>query len=687
MTPSPLALAPEHCQDLDRCTGQEWLITNGIGGYGCGTVAGVLTRHYHGYLVAALRPPLGRTLLFTKLMETVQIGTGDTATASTAYALGCDRWADGTVTDHGYRHLHRFQLAGSIPLWTYRCGDARLEKRLWMEPGANTTYCRYTLVQASAAVTLTVQGFANYRDHHHSTHRPDWRMAIATTAQGVRIQAHPDATPFYWWCDRAPIRPAPVWYRHYGLAVEAYRGIDPTDDHLRVGTATCTLQPGSSVTFTLTTEATADRDGAAALARRQHHDARLLPPITPRDSHCDNAHDPHCDNDPKAWHRLHLAADQFIVDRTVAGQAGKTIIAGYPWFGDWGRDTMIALPGLTLTTGRFEVARFILQTFAQYIDRGMVPNLFPEAGETPGYNTVDASLWYIEAVRAYGAATGDRPLLRTLFPVLRDMVDWHLRGTRYGIGVDDDGLLRAGEAGTQLTWMDAKVGDWVVTPRVGKPVEVNALWYNALVTVAAMAQQWGDRPTAQRLTALAAHSRRSFQTFWRSPLGYCCDVLDGPAGDDTALRPNQILAVALPEQGPPLLTPTQQKAVVDQVAAHLLTPYGLRSLSPTHGDYQGRYGGSPRQRDGGYHQGTVWGWLIGPFVQAHLRVYQNPIAADRLLRPLRQHLSDAGVGTLSEIFDGDAPFTPRGAIAQAWTVAAVLQATALVRDFTPSPSP
>ena len=336
---------------------------------------------------------------------------------------------------------------------------------------------------------------------------------------------------------------------------------------------------------------------------------------------------------------------------------------------------MIALPGLTLATGRFEVARFILRTFARYVDQGMVPNVLPEEGETPAYNTVDATLWYIEAVRAYWAATGDDDLLVELWPTLSDIIYWHRRGTRYGIQVDGDGLLRAGELGTQLTWMDAKVGDWVVTPRVGKPIEVNVLWYNALVALGQFAKHLGNRPRAQRFSTLVTHARQGFQRFWRPDLGYCCDVLDGPDGDDPTLRPNQILAIALPREGPPLLSPNQQRQVVDTVGHHLLTPYGLRSLNPQHPDYRGIYGGNPRQRDGSYHQGTVWGWLLGPFVQAHLRVYQDPAQAQRYLSPLLHSLQTGCLGTLGEIFDGDAPFATRGAFAQAWTVAALLQAS------------
>ncbi len=385
---------------------------------------------------------------------------------------------------------------------------------------------------------------------------------------------------------------------------------------------------------------------------------------------------------PSWIEQLVLAADRFIVDRPLADvPQGKTIIAGYPWFSDWGRDTMISLPGLTLTTGRFDVARVILQTFAKYIDKGMLPNVFPDRGETPEYNTVDASLWYFEAIRDYFAHTGDKQLLIELYPALVEIIDWHCRGTRYNIHLDSDGLIYAGEAGVQLTWMDAKVGDWVVTPRIGKPVEINALWYNALIIMSQFAS-YLDKSDKEYLK-LADKTRKGFQRFWNQDLKYCYDVLDSPDGDDNSLRPNQIFAVSLPVSHPdkkiaPLLSDRQQKQVVDIVAGHLLTSHGLRSLDPNHPDYVGIYGGNRLQRDGAYHQGTVWGWLIGHFVQAHLKIYQDREVCRSFLKPMSNHLTGGCVGNLSEIFDGDAPFIPRGAFAQAWTVAEVLRAWNLV---------
>jgi predicted glycogen debranching enzyme len=360
---------------------------------------------------------------------------------------------------------------------------------------------------------------------------------------------------------------------------------------------------------------------------------------------------------------------------------GCTVIAGYPWFGDWGRDTMISLPGLTLATGRQAVAERILRTFAHVVDQGMLPNRFPNEGGgnpssgRPEYNTVDATLWYFEAVRAYYAVSTDIQLVCDLFPVLREIVDWHKRGTRYNIQLDrDDGLLYAGELGVQLTWMDARVGDWVVTPRIGKPVEVNALWYNALRTMAAFAREL-DEP-ADRYKELAERARTGFKRFWNEKLGYCYDVLDGPDGVDPSLRPNQLLAVSLPYSP---LNAGQQRGVVDACARHLLTSHGVRSLWREDPAYVGRYGGDQCHRDGGYHQGTVWGWLIGPFIQSHLRVYDDPELARSLLQPFVHHLADHGVGSVSEIFDGDPPFRPRGCIAQAWSVAQFLEAWCMLR--------
>ncbi|MFP4270890.1 MAG: amylo-alpha-1,6-glucosidase, partial [Alphaproteobacteria bacterium] len=373
--------------------------------------------------------------------------------------------------------------------------------------------------------------------------------------------------------------------------------------------------------------------------------------------------------------RLVLAADQFVVARTRPdGTAGHSVIAGYHWFSDWGRDTMISLPGLAIETGRLDVARSILLSFADAIDGGMIPNCFPDGGEPAEFNTVDATFWFIEAVRAYHAASNDRELLASLFPVLDDIVAHHLAGTRYGIRVDErDGLIRAGEPGVQLTWMDAKVGDWVVTPRIGKPVDVNALWCAGLAFMVEAAAVLGQ--PAERYRELLARAAAGFRRFWNAERGYCFDVLDGPDGDDPALRPNQILAASLPVRA---LPDDQLRAVVRTCERALLTPAGLRSLAPGAPGYRPHYGGDQRSRDGAYHQGTVWGWLIGPFVEAQLAVFGDVARVERLCRPLGDQLRIEGLGTVNEIFEGAPPHAPRGCIAQAWSVAAYLRAWCLV---------
>jgi predicted glycogen debranching enzyme len=651
----------EICGELSSAETREWLVTNGIGGYASGTVAGLNTRRYHGLLIAALNPPLGRTLLLAKLDETALY-------EEQRYFLHTNRWASGVVEPQGYLNIEHFALEGTIPVWRLACADALLEKRVWMQQGANTTYIQYTLLRATQPLTLSLKALVNYRDYHGDTQANGWQMRVEPLAQGFCIMAFPAAKPFYLLSTAATLSLVHDWYKDFDLAVERYRGLSDREDHLHAATFESTLHPGESLTFVASTEPSPNLNGAEALNAKRAHEQTLL-------SLRDATLPPTAKSTPDWINHLVLAADQFIVERPSPDEPeGKTVMAGYHWFGDWGRDTMISLPGLTLATGRPEIARSILRTFANYVDRGMLPNRFPDAGEVPEYNTVDATLWYFEAIRAYYAATEDENLLSELFPVLSTIIDWHRRGTRYNIQLDpSDGLLYAGEAGVQLTWMDAKVGDWVVTPRIGKPIEINTLWYNALHITATFARQL-KQPYAD-YEAIAQLTQTSFHRFWNPVLGYCYDVLDGPEGDDASLRPNQLFAVILPKDSSlPLLTLEQQRAVVDQCSQKLLTSHGLRALSSDHPQYQGHYGGNSLQRDGAYHQGTVWGWLLGPFVQAHLRVYSSPVQAHQFLEPMANHLAAHGVGSLSEIFDGDAPMTPRGCIAQAWTVAEVLNA-------------
>lgn len=692
------------CGDVAVAGQREWLVTNGLGGYAMGTAAGLLSRSYHGLLIAAMappgqsgRPPAARTLLLAKLDETADYD-------GRRYQLFTDQRADEPnaadpwITPKGYRCLERFHLEGTTPVWSYALADARLEKRVWMEPGANTTYIQYRLTQASRPLALHLAALVTYRDHHGNVaHSGTFPFQVEPVQHGLRLAAL-NAPPFYLLSEhvqglsravteeprddhslfsiRCSISAPPAWQPGYHLAVEHYRGQKDLESYCHAADLAVTLHAGESVTFVASTEAAPDLDGDAAYARRQECEQALLAQARPGLRLEAAAGGP--DWLTGAIEHLALAADQFIVARQQPdGALGRSIIAGYPWFGDWGRDTMISLPGLTLVTGRADVARQILLTFARFVDQGMLPNRFPDAGEEPEYNTIDATLWYFEAIRAYHAATDDDQVLAELYPVLQEIVDWHRRGTRYNIHLDErDGLLYGGSPEVQLTWMDAKLDDWVVTPRIGKPVEINALWYNALRSLAGFARRLGLDDDAAGYDALADQTAAGLRSrFWSDELGYCYDVLDGPDGDDPALRPNQLFAVSL-HHSP--LSAEQARAVVDVCARRLLTSHGLRSLAPDHPEYIGHYGGDRHSRDAAYHQGTTWGWLLGPFVSAHYRVRRDPAAARAFLLPMLQHLNSHCIGSLSEIFDGDPPFTPRGCIAQAWTVAEVLRVWAEV---------
>jgi predicted glycogen debranching enzyme len=654
-------LGREICGLLDAAEQREWLVTNGIGGFASGTASGNLTRRYHGLLVAARHPPVGRMQLVAKLDETVRYDAAD-------YALGTNRWASGAIEPQGHVHIESFRLDGTSPIWKFAIGDALLEKRVWMRHGENTTSVQYTILRGSQSMELELRAFINYRDFHSNTHAGNWRMKIDAVNSGLQVTAFDGATPFYLLSANATVEPRHEWSRDYFLPLEKYRGLDDREDYLLGAVFRATLQMNQSVTIVLSTNPSVTLDGDAAAVQNAKRESDLLAEWSSADS-------PAASVAPGWIRQLILAADQFVVKRDIPdapdSSDGNSIIAGYHWFGDWGRDTMIALPGLTLTTGRPGIAKNILLSFARFIDGGMLPNNFPDPGGRPEYNTVDAALWFFEAVRQYFAVTQDTETLAKLFPVMTQMIDAHVAGTRYQIHVDPaDGLLYAGEPGVQLTWMDAKVGDWVVTPRIGKPVEINALWFNALETMASLAP--ATKQSAEPFAKLAARVKQNFAKFWNAFAGYCYDIIDAPGiGNDAALRPNQIFAVSLPHS--PLPT-EQQKAIVDICAHRLVTSYGLRSLAQNEPGYQGHYGGNVRERDGAYHQGTVWGWLLGPFVLAHLRVYADRVAALSFLEPLGKQIHSHGLGTLSEIFDGDPPFTPRGCIAQAWTVAEVLRA-------------
>jgi predicted glycogen debranching enzyme len=647
-----VTLGRDVLSELDGAVGREWLVANGLGGFASATVAGANTRRYHGLLVAALRPPLERTLMVAKL-DAIAIYRGQ------RFELATSEYADGTIAPRGYVLLDSFRLDGAIPVWTWRLGDALVEQRIWMAHGANTTYVQFSVTRSSEPVQLQLTPLCTYRDYH-SHHRGYRETLVTQLGNGVRVDAYFGAQPYRLLADRGACVVAPEWHWNFKHRAETERGLDDVEDLFRPALFTMTLAAGETGAMTLTASDAEPAPAIRALEQERARQTALLQ-LAPDGS--------------EAVRQLVLAADQFIVER----QGGRTVIAGYPWFGDWGRDTMIALPGLTLSTGRPEIAANILRTFAPFVRDGLLPNRFPDGAEAPEYNTVDATLWYFVAIDEYARASGDRKLLAELYPTLRSIVQWHQRGTRHGIRVDgQDGLLRAGEDGVQLTWMDAKIGDWVVTPRSGKPVEINALWFNALSIMRDFAQQLGDPEAAREYASASERVARSFnERFWNAEGGCLYDVVDSPEGDDASVRPNQLFAISMRH---PLLENGRAKAVLDKCMHELWTPVGLRSLAPSDARYAPRYGGSPYERDAVYHQGTVWSWLLGPFAIAHYRIYDDAPAALAFLDGVAAHLRDGCVGQVSEIFDAEAPFAPRGCFAQAWGVAEVLRAWSVINE-------
>jgi predicted glycogen debranching enzyme len=648
---------------------REWLVTNGIGGFAAGTLCLLNTRRYHGLLFAALRPPVDRVALVTNLDVCADYG-------GARVPLATHEFADGTIAPRGFCQLEAFRLEGLIPVWTWLIAEARLEQRLWMRHGENTTYVEFTRTGGSKDLRLSIEPLCTYRDYHWQL-RGERAFGVEPIANGVRILAHNGAQPYRILCVGAEVAIQPQWHWNFKHREESARGLDDLEDLLRPASFELELEPGESCTVTLTAESHEPLAARAALAAERERQ-REIAALFHRAQQGAVAGSEFALPD-----RLALAADQFLAERrnAMGKPLGKTVIAGYPWFSDWGRDTMIALPGLTLATGRNSVGLSVLRTFARFVSQGMVPNRLPDAGEAPDYNTADASLWFFVATHEYLRASDDRAFAAEIYPTLREIVDWHVRGTRFGIRMDQsDALLRAGENGVQLTWMDAKVGDWVVTPRIGKPVEINALWFNAVSVLRDLAGELEHRKDQADYAALAARIQDSFEpAFWFEAGGYLYDVIDGPEGDadpggrrrDASLRPNQLFALSLPHA---LLSGEKARRLLDICAAELWTPVGLRSLAARDPRYVGRYGGGPRERDGAYHQGTVWTWLLGPFVSAHYRVHADAAAALEYLRDIPAHLREGCIGQVSEILDGEAPFEPRGCCAQAWGVAEVLRA-------------
>lgn len=647
--------------DLDRASALEWIVTNGLGGYASGTLAGIASRRYHGLLVSARTPPVGRTVLVGGLDEWLTVG-------AERVALHAHEARDGTIDGDGYRRLRSFGLDLGLPVWRYEVAGTVVEKRVYMAYGHNVTHVRYEVLDGGQAVALELTPLVAERDHHDLTRPEAGAVQLTSTSNGVAWGSGAERRARFLAPGAGIARggAAARWLRH---REETARGEDDVSRLVEAAKVRVGLEPGRPWTLVLSDDPDLDDadDPEAALARVRSRHTGLLERAAVED-------------EPPAVRQLVLAADQFLVSRAVpdpdGGPAheGRSVIAGYPWFNDWGRDTMIALPGLTLATGRPEEGATILRTFARFVRDGLVPNDFPDRAEhVPAYHTADASLWYVVAIHQHVLATADRSLVDDLLPTLRAILDHHIEGTRFGIGMDpSDGLLRAGARSYQLTWMDAKVEDWVVTPRRGKAVELEALWVNALTIVADWLLECDagdDRGLAYR--AIASRATASFvERFWRPDLGWLNDVVDGPDGDDPALRPNQLFAISLPHQ---LIDGAIAESVVEACRAALATPFGLRSLAPTDPAYRASFQGDRRTRDGAYHQGVVWSWLLGPYAEAVARTTGRPDAGLDVLRPALAHLAEAGIGSISEIFEPEPPFTPRGCIAQAWGVAEILR--------------
>ncbi len=637
-------------QELAKLLEREWVVTNGIGGYAAGTLSGTNTRRYHGLLVAATEPPAGRCVRLANLIEEVVVG-------GESYDLSTNEFANGTLHPRGWPTLTRFRLVGNRPEFRYRVGDAETVKTIWMDHGANRTRLLYTV--RGGDLELRVRPLVTDRDFHSET-RAEGLGAFAVEREGRRIMVRRDGEAVLRIeADRdLEFEPSDDWFWNVAHRKERARGFDFLEDLWCPGTLSIGLKEGDSFALALDADEGADPNDSWTPRDYDERQKGLITGLA--------------DSVEK---RLALAADQFLVAR--GGRAVGTVIAGYHWFGDWGRDTMIALSGLALPTGRAAEMREILLEYSEYVDRGMIPNRFPDFGTEPSYNTVDATLWWFEAVARYLEATADYALLDSLLMKMVSVVEEHDRGTRYGIGVDpEDGLLQAGEPGVQLTWMDAKVGDWVVTPRIGKAVEINALWYSALRSLEEWLERVGlnSRRTREKADRVAVSFRARF---WDSGLGHLYDVVDGPQGDDAALRPNQLLALSLTH---PLLHGEIARSIVSRVREELLTEFGLRTLSAQHPDYAARYEGGPLERDGSYHQGTVWPWPIGAYVDAHMHAFGSADGLEGVLDGLLESLDTAGLGSISEVYDGDAPHRPDGCVAQGWSVAEVLRAYVRLRD-------
>jgi len=648
---------------------REWLVTNGLGGYASGTIAGIITRGFHGYLIAALPTPLGRIMMLNDLVETVQLADG------ISVQLGGEERANAPLRAHGSAYLREFRLEDGLPVWTYEIHGTRLEKKVLMIHRQNTVNIYYRTV-GPEELRLMLRPSVNFRHHEAPVSSPiSGNYALTVAGESFEISSDPDLPSLRLLLHGEDIsltmdrtRFQEVIYR-----IEESRGYAARGDLWSPGYFCAALSQNQPVTVVASTE---DWDTLRAAAPQFAEWAE-----SGRRRRLRFRAEPEARKGISA--ELVLAADQFVIvptgrlDHRVRAWAGgdevRTVIAGYPWFTDWGRDTMISFEGLTLITGRHVEAGYILRTFSQYVRNGLIPNMFPESADRGLYHTADATLWFFHAIDRYLACLEDETLLPQILPTLEQIINFHLRGTDFGIGVDPaDGLLREGAPGYQLTWMDAKVDDWVVTPRRGKPVEINALWYNALCLMESWLRALDREHDAEIVAKHAKTARDSFQKrFWFEEGQYLYDVVDSENGNDCSLRPNQILSISLKY---PVLDKDKWEPVLRIVKEKLLTPFGLRTLAPGEKDYKPKYYGDLRSRDAAYHQGTVWPWLLGPFVDAWLKVHPDKTEeAASFLSEFEKHLNEQDMGSINEIFDAEPPYAARGCIAQAWSVAEVLR--------------
>jgi glycogen debranching enzyme len=652
------------CGDLAQAERREWWLSNGLGGYAAGTIAGSLTRRYHGLLITPVNSALDRRLLFSRAEPVLEID-------GRHYPLSCNHWQSGAITPRGHVHIESFRLDGQLPVWVYALGGVRLEQRIFMEQGEATVWVAFRLIDApvDTPINLQLRLWVNQRNHHSQMSSggitPDTRLLDKRSLQ----VSYADTSRLHIQLDSGGLQVEHSLINDLLLPRERERGLPDRDNHLAIAEASLTLDDDLWHGLRAGLRPCLSPDPSAAL----QHEQRLLSGFLTR------AHTTINTATPGWLDQLIATTERFLFRRPLMdGGLGESVIAGYPWFGDWGRDTMIALPGLTLSTGQLPLARRILETWADYVDQGMIPNRFPESATSttpPEYNSADASLWFILAWHAYMEAGGEESALHGVLPVLEQIISAYHHGTRYRIHLDEKrGLLHIGEPGTQLTWMDARVNGIAMTPRIGKPVEVNALWYNSLCAMHVFCEQLGRN--GSDYADLAAQTRIGFQRYLR-PGGGLYDVLDTPEGNDGSIRPNQIFALSLPW---PLLDKDAANTVLNEVHSHLYTSCGLRSLAPQDPAYRGIYQGGVAERDAAYHNGPVWGWLLGHYAMAHFRLHHDAKAALALLEPMGDHLFDAGLGSISEIFDGDPPHNPRGTPSQAWSVATVLEAWRLIQD-------